>query len=608
MNKLQATYSLLIASAISVSANTLNFTSPNGKITAQLESDGFKIECQGSKVLNITQYGLGATTPMLDSVAAPKAIKIDYGMAKGKKSRSVNEANEYKLYFSNAEGEPFAMVLMMCNDGVAFKYEGAQAEERTTYRIPEGTERYMMMWTEPYEEFYPMSTTGATKNRHWGYPSLIKSETGNDAWALISEAGIERWHSASQLFNDVNATDYRVVPAANDNVYSGTWSTPWRVAIIGSLEDIIESTLIADLSPSPQPSNTDWIVPGSVSWVYWAYNHGSKDFQIVKQYIDMASQLHLPYILIDAEWDEMSNGGDINDAIAYAHSKGAKILIWYNSSTAWVNNGAPGPFFRLNNPDDREREFAWLKDMGVSGVKIDFFQGDTQPTMEYCIDLLESAARHNLLVNFHGATIPRGWQRTYPHLMTVEAVYGEEWYNNLPVLTNRAAAHNATLPFTRNIIGPMDYTPCAFSDSQHPHITSNAHELALPVLFESSLQHWADKPESYLAQPQEVHELMAALPTVWDETKLLGGYPADYAAIARRSGDDWYVAVINGTDNAREVALDWSKIGTGTWNATIFEDSESEPWKISRREITTNQLPATVQLMPRGGYVAHLKK
>lgn len=607
MNRPHITLFILIGAVISLSAKPLSFSSPNGKITAQLSSDGFNIECRGNKVIQIPDYGLGSNTPTLDSVSAAKPISIDYAMDKGKKSRCVNEANEYKLYFSTADGAPFAMILMMCNDGVAFKYEGTQAEERTVYRIPEGTERYMMKWTEPYEEFYPMSVTGETENRHWGYPSLIKSETGNDAWALVSEAGIERWHSASQLFNDKNATEYRVVSASNDNEYSGTWSTPWRVAIIGSLDEIIESTLITDLCDSPQPGDVSWIEPGSVSWVYWAYNHGSKDFQIVKQYIDMAAQLKLPYILIDAEWDEMSNGGDINDAIAYAHSKGVKILIWYNSSTAWVYNGAPGPFFRLNEPKDREKEFAWLKDMGVSGVKIDFFQGDTQPTMEYCIDLLESAARHNLLVNFHGATIPRGWQRTYPNLMTVEAVYGEEWYNNLPVLTNRAAAHNATLPFTRNVIGPMDYTPCAFSDSQHPHITSNAHELALPVLFESSLQHWADKPESYLAQPKEVHDFMAALPTVWDETKFLGGYPADYAAIARRKGNDWYVAVINGTDNARAVEVDWSKIGQGKWDAIIFEDADGEPWKITRTEIATGQLPSSIQLMPRGGYVAHLK-
>lgn len=154
--------------------------------------------------------------------------------------------------------------------------------------------------------------------------------------------------------------------------------------------------------------------------------------------------------------------------------------------------------------------------------------------MAYCISLLEDAAKHNLLVNLHGATIPRGWQRTYPNFMSAEGVYGAEWYNNAPVLTKQAAAHNTTLPFTRNVIGSMDYTPCTFSDSQYPHITTHAHELALLVVFESALQHWADRPESYLAQPDAVRKFMSGLPTVWDDTRLVSGYPGESVVIARK--------------------------------------------------------------------------
>ena len=198
----------------------------------------------------------------------------------------------------------------------------------------------------------------------------------------------------------------------------------------------------------------------------------------------MAAALKLPYVLIDWEWDVMENGGNIDDAIAYAADKGIKVLLWYNSSTAWTTNGAGGPLFKLNKAEDREREFAMLHDKGVAGVKIDFFSGDTRETMDYCIELLESAARHNLLVNFHGATVPRGWQRTYPNLVSVEGVYGAEWYNNAPVLTDKAACHNATLPFTRNVIGPMDYTPCTFSDSQHR--TSPPTGTNLPLLLYSN--------------------------------------------------------------------------------------------------------------------------
>ena len=269
----------------------------------------------------------------------------------------------------------------------------------------------------------------------------------------------------------------------------------------------------------------------------------------------------------------------------------------------WIN-GAPGPKFKLNKPEDREKEFQWCEDIGVAGVKIDFFSGDNQMNMDYCIELMECAARHHLLVNFHGATIPRGWQRTYPNLLSTEGVYGAEWYNNVPTFTKKAAAHNATLPFTRNVIGPMDYTPCAFSDSQHPHITTHAHELALTVLFESGLQHLADRPESLLAQPQQVRDFFSHLPNVWDDTRLLAGYPGKYAAIARKSGDAWYVAAINGLDEEQTVKLDWNrvkKLMPKKLSVQAFADSgdKDNPWQF----LSLNKLPKEVRLLPRGGVV-----
>jgi hypothetical protein len=337
-----------------------------------------------------------------------------------------------------------------------------------------------------------------------------------------------------------------------------------------------------------------------VSWIYWAYNHGSNDYDIIKKYVDMAVTLGLPYVLIDAEWDEMKNGKTIEDALNYAKEKGIKPLIWYNSSVGWVD-GAPTPKFRLNKPEDREREFAWCDKMGVAGVKIDFFSGDNQKNMDYCQDLLECAARHHLLVNFHGATVPRGWQRTWPNLMSTEGVYGAEWYNNVPTFTAKAARHNATLPFTRNVIGPMDYTPCTFSDSQHPHITTNGHELALTVLFESALQHLADRPESYLAQPQAVQDFFGYLPTTWDETRLVCGYPGEYVVMARRSGTTWYVAGINGSDEQRTLKFSLDFIKGDVSEMTLFGDSgdKKSPWII----VPMFSLPSSLDLAPRGGFV-----
>ena len=596
--------------------------SPNGKVEWREKGKGFAVvyhdgnnECE---VLDIANVGMlmkdgGGKQLTLNTKMPVKPIKESYTMIGGKRHECSNEGNEITYLYIDNIGRKQSLTVRAYNDGVAFRYEfdGLQhtraTEELTTYRIAEGTKRWMQKWTEPYEEFFPLSTTGENENKRWGYPALL--QPSDNVFALITEAGIKRYNSASSLYNDRNKEEYRVVMDANLQNTTGQWLSPWRVIIVGELKDVVASTLVTDVSEHCRIEDTSWIKPGSVSWIYWAYNHGSNDYQIVKQYVDMAVEMHWPYVLIDAEWDEMKNGGNIEDAIRYTHEKGIKPILWYNSSTAWIKAwGAPGPHERLNAPENREREFAWLEKMGVAGVKIDFFAGDKQETMEYCIDLLECAARHHLMVNFHGATIPRGWQRTYPNLVSVEAVYGAEWYNNNAILTPKAAAHNATLPFTRNVIGPMDYTPCTFSDSQHKHITTHAHELALPVLFESPLLHWADKPESYLVQPKEVKDFMSALPTTWDETRLLGGHPGEWVVMARRQGNTWYIAGINGKDVPQTLSFDTSFLPKGKY--TLFTDKAGykgdlpadnpAPWSIKKGK---GKVPAKIKCQPRGGFV-----
>ena len=582
--------------------------SPNGLLSVEKVGSGYEVKYQDKKVLDLSSVGF-ATTKKSEGLAFQRMekggkVKADYQMLAGKRLHCVNEANEYVLHYQYADGSPLRLVMRLYNDGLAFRYEleglydERVKEELTTYSIADGVRRWFMQWSDGYEGFFPLTTSGEGRSKHWGYPALLEPADG--LFALISEANIERCQSASSLKNEQKSSEYKVFMDTNEVPLYGGWHTPWRVVMIGSLADVVESTLITDVSEPSKLEDVSWIEPGVVSWVYWAYNHGSNDFNIIKKYVDLAVALKLPYVLIDAEWDEFKDGKTVVDAVNYAKECGVKPMIWYNSSVGWLN-GAPGPKFRLNKLEDREKEFAWCKSIGVVGVKIDFFSGDNQMNMDYCIELLESAARHNLLVNFHGATIPRGWQRTYPNLMSTEGVYGAEWYNNVPTFTKRAAAHNATLPFTRNVIGPMDYTPCAFSDSQHPHITSHAHELALTVLYESALQHLADRPESFLAQPQQVKDFLSELPSVWDETKLMGGYPGEYVAMARRNGDTWYVAVINGSDEPRSVELDWSRVKTKAKVGAMFADSGNadNPWNLS----ATASLPSKVDLQPRGGYV-----
>ena len=606
------TFALPVAGAKSVK-------SPNGKLNAETKGTTLVVSYQHQPVLEVVD-----ACPDAMPLTYVRDVKADYRMLSGKRSHCVNEAREYRCG---------PLQLRLYNDGIAFRYEGPSLP--AAYRIPEGTRRWMQQWCDSYEGFYPLDTTYKVKpvpsysgisksaegwNNRWGYPALMELRSKSEElrikrkevrdttgiFVLLTEAGIQKGQSASYLMNDGEL--YRITPAARqfpltlegaEGQASVGDVSPWRVAIIGRLADVVESTLVTDVSEPSQIADASWIQPGVVSWIYWAYNHGSNDYEIIKKYVDMAVSLRLPYVLIDAEWDTMKDGKTIDDALDYAKSCGVKPLIWYNSSVGWVD-GAPTPKFRLNTPEDREREFAWCRQRGVAGVKIDFFSGDDQRNMDYQQDLLACAARHHLLVNFHGATLPRGWQRTWPNLMSTEAVYGAEWYNNVPTFTAKAACHNATLPFTRNVVGPMDYTPCTFSDSQHPHITTHAHELALTVLFESALQHLADRPESYLAQPVEVQRFLGRLPSVWDETRLLSGYPGQSVVMARRYGRTWYVAGINGTDESRTLylPLDFVK---GKHCATLFADGD--PWQIT----TVSKVPHQLTCKPRGGFVMELE-
>ena len=583
---------LSVACLLCLTAGAQRLVSPNGRISLEQRDGRFVLNFRQQHVIDIAAPQ--AALP-LKGIKAQR-LKTDYRMLSGKRLHCTNQANEYRV------GD---MTVRLYNDGLAYRYE-SPVKEQAAYVIPEGMKRWMMQWTDGAEGFYPLQTTHKVQAQRsfsavskdadgncvrWSFPVLLEANDG--VFALLTEANIETGQSASSLYNDGEL--FRVVQDEGEN----KGHSPWRVVIVGTLGDVVESTLVTDVSEPCKLEDTGWIHPGVVSWVYWAYNHGSDDYNIIKKYSDLAATLHLPYVLIDAEWDRMKDGKTVEDAVSYAKSKGVKPLIWYNSSVGWVD-GAPTPKYRLNKPEDREKEFAWCEKIGVAGVKIDFFSGENQKNMDFCIDLMESAARHHLLVNFHGATVPRGWQRTYPNLLSTEGVYGAEWYNNVPTFTKAAASHNATLPFTRNVVGPMDYTPCAFSDSQHPHITSHAHELALTVLFESGLQHLADRPESFLAQPQDVQDFLSLLPAAWDETRFVSGYPGESCVLARRSGNTWYVAGINGTDETKTLSVPLPFIKK-VREATLFADSgnKEQPWSIE----TIKKLPATVTCQPRGGFI-----
>lgn len=267
------------------------------------------------------------------------------------------------------------------------------------------------------------------------------------------------------------------------------------------------------------------------------------------------------------------------------------------------------PIDRMKTHESRMKEFAKLKEMGFAGVKIDFFLSEKQSMIKYYLDILDDAAQFEMMVYFHGCLVPRGWSRTYPHLMTLEAVRGAEWYNNGPDLTTTASEHNTILPFTRNVIGPMDYTPVTFTNSQFPHITSYGHELALSVVFESGLQHMADRPEGYFELPDAAKSFLKEVPNAWDNTKLLDGYPGKDVIIARQKGNAWYIGGINAEargEKKKTIKFDFLP-GSGKYKLTLIADGMHDKEFSTQYFVVDKSSSVEVKLLRRGGFAASLK-
>jgi len=623
--------------AYSQKKTTFTLTSPNGNIRLVLHDNYrpgndsassaafdvyYKTSGKFTGVIQHNELGLATADQQfknidLKNAGANKRLSESYRMLTGKRSQCTNEANEQVFTFANPAGAPLQVIFRVYNDGVAFRYRLPKAgtepvnikDEYTTYHIPEQTARWIQKYDPAYEEFFPLSTDGkGLKSQQWAYPALFKMN-GADVYYLLSEAGNTEFNAAARLSNAHNLNAYKVTypePRKDFNQQGDLsplpWTSQWHTMILGSLPAIVQSTLITDVSEPSKIKNPDWVKPGLAAWVYWAYNHGSKDYEQVLAYIDLAQKMTWPYVLIDWEWDQMANGGNLEDAVKYAKSKGIKPLMWYNSGTTeWAT---ATPVNRMRTRESRLKEFAWLNKIGVYGVKIDFFAGDQQDMMKLYLDILKDAADHHLMVDFHGATVPRGWSRTYPNLMTVEAVRGAEWYNNNGDLTNKAAVHNTTLPFTRNVIGPMDYTPVTFSNSQHPHVTSYGHELALSVVFESALQNFADRPEAFYALPDAPKNFLKTVPTAWDDTRLLSGYPGKQVVIARRSGNKWYIGGLNGLDEAQTLQFNLSFMKGKPGKLSIIKDGDNDKAFLTQNVTVNAGQPVKVACLPRGGFVA----
>jgi hypothetical protein len=316
--------------------------------------------------------------------------------------------------------------------------------------------------------------------------------------------------------------------------------------------------------------------------------------------------MHWQYCLVDADWDRKIGYDKAKELASYASSKGIGLLVWYNSSGDW-NTVKYTPKGKLLTHEDRMREFTRLKEMGIKGVKIDFFGGDGQSVINYYIKILEDAAAVGLMINFHGATLPRGWARTYPNLVTTEAVRGFEMITFTQNDANAEANHCAMLPFTRNAFDPMDFTPMNLYKipTRVKRKTTSAFELALSILFLSGIQHFAESPAGMTHVPDYVKEFLGYLPTHWDDVRFLDGYPGKQVVIARRSGNKWFIGGINGEEVAKTIEVDLSSFKIKK-ALLITDGTDSLSFTSSPLDIS-KQTKQSIKVQPNGGFVILLK-
>jgi hypothetical protein len=615
--------------------------SPNGKIRArfavsQAGAAAYSVQCCGEKVLGPSRLGIiredgGFCSGLkLESASDPCLVDETYALAFGKRKLCRYRANERIFRLENAEKGRMEIIFRVSDDGVAFRYSFPEksdaprriARELTTFHFPAETRAWLHHcpdskegWcqTQPsYEEHYRMGMAVGARapfQAGWVMPGLFLSGTH---WLTLTETGLDRSHCGSRLSQDSPDGEYGIqYPQATENFPGGgvvpesrlPWRSPWRIIGVGdSLSAIAESTLGTDLADPAAYDASAYARPGRASWSWVILKDEETVFGTQKEFVDFAADMRWEYCLVDATWDARIGYDRIRELAGYARGKGVGLLLWYNSAGPW--NSTPfSPRDRLLTPESRTREFSVLKEMGVSGIKVDFFGGDGRSMIEYYLDILADAHRFGLMVNFHGSTYPRGWQRTYPNLMNMEGVRGFEYITFDQANADAAPSHCCVLPFTRNLYDAMDFTPMNFSGI--PNIlrrTTVGFELATAVAFIAGIQHFAEIPSGMAAVPEELRELLRGLPSAWDETVFIDGFPGKLVILARRAGDRWFVAGMNGENATKALEFDLPvacRGRAGRW----FADGDG-PGVFDLRSLPPG--PGTgleAELKPFGGFV-----
>ena len=644
--KTLATFALMsLAIEVSAQDGAVMTQSPDGRLVVATYVDGgrptYAVTYDGRTVIEPSRLGIVAdfgdlTTGMtMDSIAEMR-WEDAYTLDKIKKSDVSFEANRTLVWFSNKQGLRLCVDMAVEDNSIGIRYQiPRQGEtgsvrvmsEATEFRFPQGTTTFltpqseaMIGWkrTKPsYEEEYdldaPMDRVSKF-GKGFTFPCLFKVD-GGKAWALLSETGVTGRYCASHLSDYADGAYKIAYPMPEENNGNGTaepamslpGETPWRTISVGSdLGTVAEQTITWDLV-RPQYA-TNWkpaYGKGTWSWILWQDGSINKDDQ--KTYIDFAKELGFSYVLVDNWWDTNIGRDGVEELVRYGKQKGVDIVMWYSSSGYW-NDIVQGPTNIMDRGITRKKEMRWLKRVGVKGIKVDFFGGDKQETMRLYEDILSDAADAGLFVIFHGATMPRGWERMYPNYVGSEAVLASE---NLIFDQHHCdiEAMSATLhPFIRNAAGCMEYGGSFLNrhmskdnKSGNRRLTSQVFSLATAVLFQNPMQFFALAPNNLEDAPKECLDFLREVPTTWDETKILGGYPGKYVVLARRSGDTWYVAAVNGTDKVIDINITLPFETDGT--ISLYEDGKSIEEVRLTNETKAQMVKKRLSVKPNGGLV-----
>lgn len=616
-------------------AVTLALDSPS--LMYSIEHDGVTVIDESPLGIQSSTHDLGSGFRTLDVLV--QEVDDRYDMLLGKSSERRVRGSEATFMLETAEGERLDLIVRVQDHGVAVRYrllgegEVTVFSESTGFAIPEGSRGVLRPFDDGPESFIilgggyemppsivPVGTP--TDAAGWTFPALFEVDPSH--YVMVTEADLDADYCGTRLHERPSGGLYRTrFPVEDEGAGVGDilpvsqlpLTTPWRAFIVGELSDVVESTLVEDLSQPSVVDDVTWIVPGRSAWSWLTQDTSGPELQ--EEYIDFASELGWEYVLIDARWDQWEDApATVQRLVETANKKNVKLLLWYSSAGQHARfRLAETPSDRMLEPAVRSAEMEKIAGWGIAGIKVDFFLSDKQDRIQQYIGILEDAAKHQLLVNFHGSTVPRGWQRTYPHLMSMEAVNGAEQYREgFDALGDFRpdALHNVHLALSRNVVGSMDYTPVTFTQALRRKGLTYAHQMALSVLFESGIQHFADRADSnrdagyraVFGKFPFAKEFLSQVPVAWDETAVVTADIDSHVMVRRRQGQDWYVAGIYAGHVERSFELNLGFLGPGRFEAEFIGRGSADDILEHRSWAVDAAAKQRVTLQPKDGFVA----